>query len=273
MGKYEVVMQMTEVWSFAKARKHKGHVLWATYDAFQKDLARYVGHKSNWMQRVSQGTYQLRACTAEQLKIADASYIASGERGFKALMPHPKPLSATASSSRNMVLSAAADACQEVNPKSIEVEPYLPKPRFSRGAEPKLCGAGSGCPGCGTAARAHPQGNKRAGLFFPRTGGVDSGGGGDDDEDDDDDDDDVPDGDSSVRAKKQAVLAKFSVGNQCGFVEMSLEQACWGPRACVLHHYGDQVGTKRTKLWIVDKGDPYAYVMAHHITKKLRVYG
>jgi hypothetical protein len=237
--------------------------LWETYDAFSKDLARYVTHKGNWLQRMSHGYYQLRACTAEQLKKADPTYIEAGEKGFLALLEHPNPLGAKVSSSKNMVLSAAADVCQVDNPKSIEVEPYPGKPRFSRDAAPQQCGAGEDCLGCGTAAREHSQGSTHAGLFFPPTGNDGNGESGADDDEES----------RRVGAKKEAVLAKISVGAQCGFVEMSLEQACWGPRECILHYYGARIGTKRTARWIVDKGEAYSWVMAHNITKKLRVYG
>ena len=260
-GRYEVVKRMADLWLIAQSQRHKDYVLWETYDAFSKDLARYVTHKGNWLQRMSHGYYQLRACTAEQLKKADPTYIEAGEKGFLALLEHPNPLGAKVSSSKNMVLSAAADVCQVDNPKSIEVEPYPGKPRFSRDAAPQQCGAGEDCLGCGTAAREHSQGSTHAGLFFPPTGNDGNGESGDADEES-----------SRVGAKKE-VLAKISVGSQCGFVEMSLEQACWGPRECILHYYGARIGTKRTARWIVDKGEAYSWVMAHNITKKLRVYG
>ena len=57
-----------------------------------------------------------------------------------------------------------------------------------------------------------------------------------------------------------------------GLVELELEPVAWGDRACVLNQFGDLLGSRRTRTWLLNKA-VYEKVAVHKIKAKYRVYG
>ena len=226
---------------------------WGSLATFQRCCARYTSAKSAWLQRSDRGQYQLRVTTGKQLHRVDGPRVEAAKAAFDACPAVEGPLTCPMVELKNYINFAALDAFQPVNGawrKDMEAEAYTSRPGFTQGLVAQQCGK-PGCAGCSAGGRI---GDDLAGLFVPSPTCAAGA---------------VP-----AEPLTKRVLRKVSIADVCsGMVEFTFERAGWGPRACVLHRWGARLGHKRTREWLVAKGDDYRLLMVWVIKGMRRVYG